>query len=575
MKKDPAETDAPISDLAGDRVKNSAEKDPETNPYVNWLIGLPILVFFILLIWWLSKILLLIIVLLYTLKIMSDKATKEINKRVLAKPEGVPLNNHADEKAGTLAGRILQADHHVKIEIIDANSLPEVSALSRSILENARFRAPAIRRIRLRLLYFLSFSTALLATCYFLYSNYLSSAQITGGAIDPVIIEGSIMAFGIAWHAKKSIAYQNNFKGAVRFVFALTDIKTFMKENPYSSAETVRSTSLSFHEACWIIALLVNVYISYSVAPGISKIIFCGLAVTIIVVYIFQLQTQRRKIEKLYPYRPPFNLLLLRVFGGRDLYNFLSHTGHWNLVGTINNLDGFDTVGHKFGDITNYIKGRVQDSIIEDDEELNEALKKFSKIPIGSDLSFPQNSIQCTNDTWKKAIHQLMDEADVVIIDLSGLSEKNQGVAYELNKLFNEKSITKILMVIDHTTDLAILQNLLHKAWEQMPESSPNKRTALNTIRLFDTGSSNKLQENKPDPNWETVVAICREKDAMAGMLLDAATGNNAQLITTGELRDDVYTHWTGLRCSNRKRKLWNYSCAAFLLAAILYSIFH
>ena len=180
-------------------------------------------------------------------------------------------------------------------------------------------------------------------------------------------------------------------------------------------------------------------------------------------------------MERQYPYQPPLKLLALRVFGSPDLGDFLNLSDAWQWIGTRELLDGPDTAGQKARDLLNYLAGRIDRSIIDDATELREALEAFSTRPDRM-LRFPVNSIQCANATWKEALQHLLDRADVVVMDLSSLSEQNRGVAYEIGKLVDEVPLNRVVLLFDELTDLNVLRDILGRAWTSMAANSPNRQ---------------------------------------------------------------------------------------------------
>jgi hypothetical protein len=74
--------------------------------------------------------------------------------------------------------------------------------------------------------------------------------------------------------------------------------------------------------------------------------------------------------------------------------------------------------------------------------------------------------MRCANATWKAALQYLLDRADVVVMDLSSLSDQNRGVAYEIGKLIDEVPLHRVVLLFDESTDLKVLKEILFRAYE-------------------------------------------------------------------------------------------------------------
>lgn len=95
------------------------------------------------------------------------------------------------------------------------------------------------------------------------------------------------------------------------------------------------------------------------------------------------------------------------------------------------------------------------------------------------------NSLQCTNAVWRDAVDALVDTTDLVLMDLTTFGEKNQGCAYELGVLIARIPTSRLVLVVDGSTDIVLLGAQLQRLWNTMPVASPNRAAGAGPIRLF------------------------------------------------------------------------------------------
>lgn len=314
--------------------------------------------------------------------------------------------------------------------------------------------------------------------------------------------------------------------------------------------------------------LFIDVHFFYAHKGNLfTQIAFCSLAFVNMAIYFISIQKNRRKIEKLFPYRPPFNLLALRVFGSSHLNNFLTLIHDWRYFGTMNRLDGPDTVGMNSRYFTSFLKGKINDAIVEDEQELANEFRQFSLKPDG-DLLFSVNSMQCTNNTWKEAIQKMIDDADVIVLDFSNLNQKRQGISYELKKLVEEVPLQKILLLVDDSTDRNILDNLLQDFISNLPYTSPNRNFDFNKIQVFDTGGMDTPDEGENLYDFQRRAYKRLDSDRLIGLVLDKALAFRT-LEPADPVKDAPFIYWTGFGFSFLGRKIWN--AAMVVLAVCLF----
>src|SRR5262245_29555766 len=85
-------------------------------------------------------------------------------------------------------------------------------------------------------------------------------------------------------------------------------------------------------------------------------------------------------------------------------------------------------------------------------------------------------------------MRQLTKESDVVLMDLRSFSPSNHGCLYEVEQLLEIVALERVLFLVDTTTDLAFLEDLLQRLWPGVGLESPNRVTESATLRLFRVG---------------------------------------------------------------------------------------
>jgi hypothetical protein len=92
----------------------------------------------------------------------------------------------------------------------------------------------------------------------------------------------------------------------------------------------------------------------------------------------------------------------------------------------------------------------------------------------------------CRADTWQPTMQRLVAESDAVLMDLRSFSQSNQGCVYELGRLLDAIDLSRVVFVIDRTTDRAFLESELGRLWSTLAVDSPNRSAAAPTARIFE-----------------------------------------------------------------------------------------
>jgi hypothetical protein len=455
--------------------------------------------------------------------------------------------------------------------------MPAVTEASRQLVDAIWLRAPAIRGTYRGGIAFLSLSTTMLAVAYWLVGptplSFASSSAHHGlGFSDrtPWFV-GSWLFMTLLLLSPRAAAWLRA-RASAMLLSTILGGRTSVSVAPWETDETtasIRPIALRLLGATWVAIALLRGSYHYASLTRPLPLIFIPVSLAITLGYLLWVHRRAAQVEHRYPYRPPLNLLALRVFGSPNLADFMNLSNAWQWIGTRQRLDGPDTVGHKTRDLFNYFAGRIDKSIVEDTTELREALDAFEMRP-DRQLRFPVNSMQCDNTTWKQALQYLLDQADVVVMDLSSLSERNQGVAYELGKLVNEVPLSRVVLLFDDTTDLRVLEDIFARTCNDMAADSPNRQSGGLRLRVFYMGGSTGRASNESVYDWKRRVRARMNERDLVGLLCDAAKPpRTARNIDPKRDRDLV--HWSRILPRSLRRAI-NFVGWIFLFSIVAVS---
>ncbi len=174
-------------------------------------------------------------------------------------------------------------------------------------------------------------------------------------------------------------------------------------------------------------------------------------------------------------------LLLLRVFArrrGEQVLRDLNAT--WCHAGSVHLIAGWDLATATMGpdEFLDFTLGRLSRHFVTDQGHLARRLAELDLAPDG-DGRHRVNDFFCYRDTWQPAVRALVERADVVLVDLRGLTPRNEGVTFELQYLVHCRALHRVVALIDDTTDLA------HVHWA-LDSAARGASRWLNAVRVED-----------------------------------------------------------------------------------------
>lgn len=160
-------------------------------------------------------------------------------------------------------------------------------------------------------------------------------------------------------------------------------------------------------------------------------------------------------------------LLLLRVFGFQRRTEKLFDTvaQRWRWLGSVKIIAGADLATRLIGpgDLISFMAGRLRQLFLRRDPTSFQRLAELDEAR-DPDGRYRVNKVYCHQDSWQPALQGLLAATDVVLMDLRGFSEKNQGCLFELQQLANQDRMQRTVFIVDGATDTKLLSTVMSTA---------------------------------------------------------------------------------------------------------------
>jgi hypothetical protein len=159
-------------------------------------------------------------------------------------------------------------------------------------------------------------------------------------------------------------------------------------------------------------------------------------------------------------------LLLLRVFGyqRRTEALFDSIAERWRFLGPVVMIAGTDLAMRTFspGDIVGFMSGRLQSLFIAVDTQIRRVSAAIDGVR-DPDGRYRASKFFCRDNTWRAALLKLLQHSDLVLMDLRGFRENNSGCLFEIQTLVSQRILPRTLLVVDGSTDVALLDTTVRQ----------------------------------------------------------------------------------------------------------------
>jgi hypothetical protein len=237
------------------------------------------------------------------------------------------------------------------------------------------------------------------------------------------------------------------------------------------------------------------VYVVYYYARGmfsgqqttrlqIASVLLILLASLGVFLYLHKMRRERNTLLQKALANRPVKLLFLWVFGSYAVGNsLLQGLGVlWGMFGSMQVLRGRGYMG-SLNELVPAALGRKQAQLVETPEQLQAQIKTWKLAPHWMGRYYT-NSLICHDQVWELALHTVLADTDVVVMNLGGFSSENEGCIYELGQLIDRLPTQRFLLLVDQTTDMEALVGILQRAWNDMAPNSPN-RASSGPIQLY------------------------------------------------------------------------------------------
>lgn len=346
------------------------------------------------------------------------------------------------------------------LSIIDITELEQHISLDKN-------RFDRLRQYRIKYRYLVSVTLIILmcANCIQNYLHFAGAAPVWEEVFNPAAIIFTLallLEYNISLIKRRpspGLFFRNkdahsksvtaDLKGEQKILFSL-------KGNPLGMGTGITGRPIVGIITCWFYLMSLSSWLMFAIYLAVS------LALR---------HKWRKKLEQT---DGPFSLLELRVFETVKFGDYLELLEGWRYLGVQYRLDGPDTITTHFTNRVKAITGSADDVIIKNDKELSDAISQFST-KIDKFERFPVNAIQCNDATWVNALKYCIEQVDIVVMLLSGFNEKQLGCLTELKLLTNSVSFSKIVLIVDSSTDIPFLSAELYNAWHNRVASSPNQ----------------------------------------------------------------------------------------------------
>jgi hypothetical protein len=212
----------------------------------------------------------------------------------------------------------------------------------------------------------------------------------------------------------------------------------------------------------WLLIVAANAVELVSVYPGTGPLLQI-LAVSTAAYLMFP-PLLARALRWAYQTRPrpaPRTLLLLRVFGdtARTEALFDRIASRWQLFGPVTMIAAPDVIARTVdpGDFLRFASGDIGASFVNSQADLDRRLATLDEQP-DPDGRYRINEFCCRDTTWQATVVELMQRADAVVMDLRGFTAQRMGCEYELRELASRLGAEQVVLVVDRTTDRALLE---------------------------------------------------------------------------------------------------------------------
>ena len=121
-----------------------------------------------------------------------------------------------------------------------------------------------------------------------------------------------------------------------------------------------------------------------------------------------------------------------------------------------------------------------------------------------------------------------LQSSDVIILDISGMSNQNKGILYEINKIVREIQLDKVLFLMNDQTDQQSIKLMIEEAVKKITPESVNYLSERINIRIFQHSGNISRRSNESEAEWKNRLNIPDVSERLVGMLMDIAYSSSS-----------------------------------------------
>jgi hypothetical protein len=265
--------------------------------------------------------------------------------------------------------------------------------------------------------------------------------------------------------------------GILWLAFIVTLIVTRKGAKKASFMERVGWLSLTYWG--WILAtLIVTVTYLAAAAKAVSDSQAAVKPFGLALLGVIALVSARRRVRRAAVIQADgvnarrYDLLFLWVFKSGSVWHLMNGIcQQWIPLGPTRLLGGGEFLGTDDWRLVWYwLRGHAGKIVLKTPEDLD--VKMAPKR--GGETAYLETFV-CHDRLWKLALDRLLNDAAIVLMNLSGLSDSNRGCLYEIGVLFDRVALSRVVFLIDKATDVGYVKQVMEDAWHRLDVNSVNR----------------------------------------------------------------------------------------------------
>ncbi len=150
-----------------------------------------------------------------------------------------------------------------------------------------------------------------------------------------------------------------------------------------------------------------------------------------------------------------------------------------------------------------------------------ENIEQTPRQPFG--LLYRGLPMMCYDNTWQATVAEMVNKADVVLMDLRGFSEKKKGCEYEIDYLMDNFPIERVVFMINPNDDHEFIVRTLAERWKYLRKHSPNLDSPGgerdHTVQIY---ISNAQDENDVQGIFDHLLGTAYQNNRIKGFPVSA-----------------------------------------------------